>query len=260
MLSQLRMLMPEGMLERSPQWALAGLALGVLLWAAGGAFSRYITTLVAVAVGTSIGMRIPSWLGWQIDGMGTGVAGALLFGLSGYLLHRTWIGLWLAAMLILWSGVAVWMAVGHGATLPMPQWHGTLRDTFALLWQGLPPSLNPRLPLACAAAMTVSVVGTVFCPKFSRCMTYSLIGTTLCIVMGLIVVQSAEVTWLETIEPRISLQVTALLVFLALGMGLQWWLLPESPVAERKAVSRRGNLRRSEDLLQPIRAAQVVNA
>src|SRR5580700_9659647 len=109
MLSQLRMLMPDGMLERSPQWALAGLALGVLLWAAGGAFSRYITTLVAVAVGTSIGMRIPSWLGWQIDGMGTGVAGALLLGLSGYLLHRTWIGVWLAGVLILWSGIAVWM-------------------------------------------------------------------------------------------------------------------------------------------------------
>lgn len=80
MLSQMLMLMPQGLLGRSPQWAIAGAAIGVLLWAAGGAFSRYLTTLVAVAIGTTIGMRLPSWLGWQIDGMGTGVAGGAAAG------------------------------------------------------------------------------------------------------------------------------------------------------------------------------------
>lgn len=260
MLSQLRMLMPDGMLERSPQWALAGLALGVLLWAVGGVFSRYITTLVAVAVGTSIGLRIPSWLGWQIDGMGTGVAGALLFGLSGYLLHRTWIAGWLAGILMLWSGTAVWMALGQGASLPMPQWHGNLRDSFAALWQSLPSSLNPRLPLACAAAFAASLLTSVFCPKFSKCVAYSLTGTTLSIAMGLIVVRNTQPPWLDAISPQIPAQLAALLGVVALGAGIQWWLLPESPVADRKPVVPPPNQRRSDEVLHPIRAAQIANA
>lgn len=259
MFSQLLMLMPEALLGRSPQWALAGAAVGVLLWATGGTFSRYLTTLVAVAIGTSIGMRLPSWLGWQIDGMGTGVAGALLLGLSGYLLHRTWIGLWLALILVVWSGVGVWLALGHGENLPLPQWHGNLRDTFAALWQSLPTSLNPKLPLACAAALTLSVLSNVFCPKFSRCITYSLIGTTLAVVMGLIVVQGGQGAWLGALAPQMPVQVVLLLGVVALGTGIQWWLLPESPVVDRKAVVRRAGPDRSDEVLRSIGSAQVAS-
>ncbi len=260
MLSQMLMLMPQGLLGRSPQWAIAGAAIGVLLWAAGGAFSRYLTTLVAVAIGTTIGMRLPSWLGWQIDGMGTGVAGALLLGLSGYLLHRTWVGLWLALVLVSWSGVAVWLALGHGATLPMPQWHGNLRDSFSALWQALPAPLNPKLPLACAAALTASVVASVFWPKFSKCMTYSLIGTTLAFVMGVIAVHGIQSAWIDAIAPSISAQVAGLLGIVGVGAGLQWWLLPESPLVERKAVERRPISHSSEDATQRVGVAQVANA
>ncbi len=248
MVPELIALVPERLHRCPPELALTAVGAGVALWAVGGVFSRYMTTLVAVAVGTFIGLRAPGWLGWQIDGMGTGVAGALLLGTSGYLLHRTWIGLWLAGLLSAWCGVGVWIQLGDGSVLPAFHWRGALGASFTDLWHHLPPNLHPQLPLGCAVGATAGVLMSVLWPKFSRCFTYSLIGTTLTILMGVVAAGNQNPSWLTSVHPSPMVELAALLIFVLLGIVVQWRLMPESPrVTDAGAKPAR---KRSEHVLE----------
>src|SRR3954447_26189942 len=78
-------------------------ALGVMMWIAGGRVSRSILALVGVAAGTVIGMHLPEWRGWHVDGMGLAVGAALLLGSAMFFMHRTCIGLLLGLGMMLWA-------------------------------------------------------------------------------------------------------------------------------------------------------------
>src|SRR5206468_9593604 len=78
--------------------ALVGSAAGFVLWLAGSRFSRSLVTLLAVTVGAVLGMHLPGWFDWPIEGMGLAVGGAMVLGLSGFLLHNTWVGLSLSGL------------------------------------------------------------------------------------------------------------------------------------------------------------------
>ena len=121
-------------------------------------FSRPLITLIAVALGTWAGMHVPSWQGWKIDGMGLGVAGALVLGTSGYLLHRTWVGAGLAIILAAWLGAAAIQIGDPTAVLPAFHLGFSLIDSMTDLWKALPTSLYPALPIACAAGVTAGAV------------------------------------------------------------------------------------------------------
>jgi len=107
MLREFLALLPESLGECSLGIAIGGALLGLVLWLAGARFSRSLVTLIGVAIGTSVGMRLPGWLGWSIDGMAIGVGGAVVLGASGYLLHRSWIGLYLGALSVALGGGGV---------------------------------------------------------------------------------------------------------------------------------------------------------
>src|SRR5687768_12184326 len=122
--------------------ALVGSAAGVVLWLAGSRFSRSLVTLLAVSIGALIGMQLPAWFGWEIDGMGVAVGGAMVLGLSGYLLHNTWVGMALSAMLVLWAGTAAWVLAGGGVTpgdVPWPSldWSAEPHVILATVWRAL---------------------------------------------------------------------------------------------------------------------------
>ena len=119
---------------------LAGMFIGAVLWLTGARFSRSLVTLSAVSMGAIIGMQLPEWMGWDVSGMGPAVGGAMVFGLSGFLLHRMWIGLALGTVLSMWALLILWAVTAQGQTWERPPVdESTTIATYAPeLWQALP--------------------------------------------------------------------------------------------------------------------------
>jgi hypothetical protein len=213
--------------------AIGGAIIGVALWLAGARFSRSLVTLMAVAIGTSVGVRLPGWLGWNIDGMAIGVGGAVLLGASGYLLHRTWIGMYLALLLAVWAGAGSWMALDHGASLSWPSidWSTGIFATAQAVWTQM--TLKPIRVVAIAAGigLFVGVVMTIFWPKLSGVMTWSLAGVTLVLCMLVAARQMIPVNWAGVLDASGMIQGAALLGLVALGATIQWVITPRAQSA-----------------------------
>ena len=115
-------LLPDGVNQVPIGAAILLCALGFVLWLFGGRVSRSVLVLAAVAAGTVLGMRLPGWRGWQVDGMGLAVGGAMLCGGMVFFMHSTCIGLLLSGALTLWTGLGLWIFMGGGAN-----WDGAPR-------------------------------------------------------------------------------------------------------------------------------------
>src|SRR5262245_56130142 len=86
-----------------------GTVVGAALWLLGAKISRPLVTLLTVLGGAMIGMHLPQWFGWQISGAGPAVGGAVVLGVSGYVLHRMWVGIGLGSVLALWAAMGTWL-------------------------------------------------------------------------------------------------------------------------------------------------------
>jgi hypothetical protein len=193
-------LLPDALVRCPPVRAEACAVLGVILWIVGGRFSRSILTLVAVAAGTFIGMRLPARFGWQIDGMGIGVGGAVVLGTCAFLFHRTFVGLLLSGGLILWAGIAVWIFMagsGHWDWSGV-YWDGDMVQYLRQAWHGLPRQVSQVFPAACFAALTLGIAIAVFLPKLAKVTAHSLIGVTLMTVMTAIIMLTVRPHWLRS--------------------------------------------------------------
>src|SRR5947207_3042432 len=85
--------------------ALAGALIGGVLWLCGSRFSRSLITLLGVAVGASLGLRVPQWTGAPLSNWATAMGGAVILGASGFVFHRLWIGIALAIILTGWTAM-----------------------------------------------------------------------------------------------------------------------------------------------------------
>lgn len=241
MLRELLGLMPERILSCSLGAALTLAVVGAGLWLAGARFSRSLTTLIAVAIGTTVGLHLPGWLGWSIDGMGLAVGGAVILGASGYLLDRTWVGLWLGAILSIWAGAAVCLLMAGGTAWKWPAIAGA-GGVWALLsrqWEQLPSQLNPAMPLACAAGFAAGVLLTVLWPTLSKVLTWSLAGTTLFVVMGGVAMQNGRPQWFAKVPGHAPAQWLGLAVLVLLGSVVQWGLTPRTSTTPPPAQPQR---------------------
>jgi hypothetical protein len=219
---------------------IGGVIIGVALWLVGARFSRSLVTLMAVAIGTSIGVRLPGWLGWNIDGMAIGVGGAVLLGVSGYLLHRTWIGLYLGLLLAVWAGAGSWMALDRAGTMTWPRidWSGggvaALHDVWTQL--NLPPVRG--IAIAAGIGLLVGVVMTIFWPKLSGVTTWSLAGVTLVSSMFAAATQTMHLNWAGALDASGMIQGAALVGLVVLGASVQWLLTPRAEKAWGGVVKR----------------------
>src|SRR5437763_7546556 len=98
MLREVLSLLPQNLVDRPPMVLLGAAGAGAILALVGARFSRAIVTLTAVGLGAFLGLHGPAWMGWSIDTIGAAFCGAIVLGLSGFILHRAWLGLRLAGL------------------------------------------------------------------------------------------------------------------------------------------------------------------
>ena len=208
--------------------AFAGTAAGAVLWLAGSRFSRSLVTLLAVSLGAVLGSNLPEWMGWSVDAMGVAFVGALVLGLTGYLLHTTWIGLSLSLVLALWVGVAAWLTVGGGERFAVPtvDASGNIEAILADVWRALPGDLPRVMPFALGAALVGGVAITVLSPKLGRVLTYTMVGLSMLVVMGVTAMRMSRPDWLVMLPRSFPTQATILLGMVATGVLIQWRLTP----------------------------------
>src|SRR5688500_7543356 len=137
-------ILPQAPLQPALVGAIAGAVLGFALWLVGARLSRPLVTWFAVGVGAAVGMQVPGWLGWNVSGMSFAVVGAITFGVSGYVLQTTWLGLALGMALAFWSCLVSWVALSEGAGWQAPAIDWSVRAHLILntIWRSLPDPLD----------------------------------------------------------------------------------------------------------------------
>lgn len=224
--------LPRGFEEATGRYALlvafAGTAVGTVLWLAGSRFSRPLVTLLAVSLGAVLGVHAPRWFGWSVDSMGVAFLGALALGLTGYLLHTTWIGLGLSLVLALWMGVAAWLTVGGGEPLRWPAVNlaADVEVILSDIWRSLPGDLPRVMPLAVAGALAGGIVITVLSPKLGRVLTYTMVGLSILVVMGVTAMRMSRPDWLVVLPRSFPTQAALLLGMVMVGVLTQWRQTP----------------------------------
>src|SRR5256885_16641087 len=103
MIQRLLVLLPQQISSLSLMIAVAGAVLGGILWLGGSRFSRTLMTLISVSTGALVGLQFPKWFSVGLEGWATAVLGALVFGITGYALHKVWVGLGLGLVLAVWA-------------------------------------------------------------------------------------------------------------------------------------------------------------
>jgi len=230
-------LLPDALVHWPPARAGVCAGVGALLWLCGARFSRSILTLVAVACGTVIGMHLPAWYGWHVDGMGLGVGGAILLGSIVFLFHGACIGLLLGGGMMLWAGTAVWLAMageGHWDWRAV-HWEGDMIQFCRQAWEGLPHVVSRAFPVACFAGLAGGIAIAVFLPRIAKALAHSLIGVTLMIVMGALAVRTTHPGWPWSSAKFDRSQALVLIGLVLAGAVLQWLITPPAKASGSKA-------------------------
>ncbi len=228
MFQQLLTLLPHGFSTITLIAAVVGSLVGAALWLAGSQFSRSILTLTGVALGTGIGMKLPEWRGWNVDMMGPAVGGAVILGVSAFALHRLWVGVWLGLVLAVWTSLAIWATVGHGAN-----WHWlaysadqTLPNYSSDLWDTLPADMQKYLPWFTGAAMISGIATAVAWPRIGMVVMWSAAGLSMLITLGAIALSRLSPGALNHLPRQMPSQLGVLMGLVAVGALLQWRMMP----------------------------------
>ncbi len=224
MVQQLLPLLPHDIGQAALAAALFGTLVGVGLWLAGARFSRPMITLLGVSLGAILGRALPGWMSWNLNTMAASVGGAVVLGMSGYVLHRVWVGLGLGLVLACWAVLATWTFAGESAT---PTWPavdaGANPWTFAAAaWENVPLNVRKLLPYACGSALISGFLPALLWPRAAVVLLYSALGTSLLVGMGLIAVENGRPDWITVVPAHSWAQVTTLLGFVAFGAVVQW--------------------------------------
>jgi hypothetical protein len=206
-----------------------GTIAGLVLWLIGERIGRVVLTLLAVAMGTAIGMKIPQWFQWSIDPMATGTGLALVLGLGAYTLHRFWLGAWLGALLTMWAALGAWVVLGHN-NWHYPTFHQSQPITKYCydIWNSFPSDMQRWLPYLAAISMIVAMATAVLWPRFGSRLFWSATGTSLMFCMGSILLSHYRPAVLQRLPRQFWSQLAALGGAVALGMLVQWQLGPKS--------------------------------
>lgn len=228
MLREILSLLPQGMVDRPPALLLAAAGAGAVLAVVGGRFTRSLVTLSAVGAGAVLGLHAPAWFGLSVDAIGAAFCGAIVLGVSGFVLHRTWIGLLLSTLLMTYAGVFTWIMLAGDVKWSMPQLDGS-QDMPAILstiWRSLPAALYPSLPIAIFVAAALGILVAVLWPRVARVACCSVLGGGVLVVAGGLATQKNWPQVYNSIPDHVALELAIFLGFLLLASCIQWVFLP----------------------------------
>jgi hypothetical protein len=228
MIQQFLALLPRQINSLALAIAIAGAVLGGLLWLGGSRFSRTLMTLISVSTGGLVGLQLPRWFGWGLEGWATAVLGALVLGISGYVLHKLWVGLGLGLVLAVWAamGTLLVCADPKGFVWPVGVQGSTLQSHWVDLWNSLTPEARKLLPFACCAGLLSGICATLLWPRLGIVLLYSTAGISLLVGLGTTALYSAKREWLNIIPSKTSSQLILLFSMVAFGAVLQWRCIP----------------------------------
>jgi hypothetical protein len=204
--------------------AMVGSLVGLSLWIAGAQFSQSILTLAAVAMGTSIGMRLPVWGHWQIDPMAPAVAGAIVLGVSAYAFHRVWVGIWLGVVLSTWASLVLWATRGPAFHWRWPEYDPgqTLPQYLTNLWQNVPETMQQCLGFTAAAAMLVGISAALLWPRVGIALLWSAAGVSLLLPAAATAISRLDPQALRHIPRQTCDQLALLAGLVGIGAIFQW--------------------------------------
>jgi hypothetical protein len=226
--------------------ALVGSLIGLAMWITGARFSRSILTLAAVAMGTSIGMKLPLWCKWQIDPMAPAVAGAIVLGVSAYAFHRVWVGAWLGAVLSVWAALVLWATRGAAFHWRWPQYDSaqTLPQYFSTLWQNVPDQMQQCLGFSAAAAMLVGISAAILWPRIGIALLWSAAGVSVLLPAAVTALAQLDPQVLRHVPRQTTDQLALLAGIVGLGAVFQW---RTNPLIEPTAPASGGGGEKSSD-------------
>jgi len=234
MIQKLLLLLPHDGGSGALRVAFGGAAIGAVLWLAGARFSRSLIALLAVAAGAMLGMFLPRWLGWSINGMATTVGGAIFFGILGYGGHRAWVAAALGVVLAAWATLAAWVICPGSREWTWPAFSSlaALPEYATQLWRVLPPNIAKVLPYVAGAGLLSGVCIAALWPRLGIVLLYSTLGLTLLLGTGLFAAEVRYNHWLAVIPAATWMQVITLCCLVAFGAVVQWRLAPAAkPIA-----------------------------
>jgi hypothetical protein len=204
--------------------AMAGAAVGAVLWLSGARFSRTLVGLVAVAIGAVAGMELPAWMGWTISGAAPAVALALAAGVAGFVFHRLWIGLGLGLVLAGWAFLATWVLLKAPVPFvwPAATAGASASDYIVELWHSLPANVAQVLPVVCGGAVMLGLATTILWPSLAIATAWSAAGASLLASLGSAAMEFGRPQWAALLPQQLLSQVLALAVLVAVGIAAQW--------------------------------------
>ena len=225
MFQELQPLLPKEIGTLTLVLAILGTVLGAGLWLLGARYSRSLITLVLVSAGGWIGLFLPHWFGWHIDGWATAILSAIALGAGGFVMPRFWVGIGLGIMLSLAATIGFWRVYGDpGWMLPKIEVGATAVTYINATWQSLPASVRHALPFTTGVMLLVGLVAGLIWPRLSVVLLYSIVGVGLLATAGLWLLRFARPQWATSLPATKLSQAMTLAGLIALGAFVQWHL------------------------------------
>jgi hypothetical protein len=241
MLQELLLLLPKEAPSGAATIATIVAVAGLVFWAIAAKFSRFMVTLLLVAIGATIGMQVPTWLGWSIDGAGPAVAASVILGVSGFILHGFWMGLGLGIVAATWVALACWMMLRGETTWiwPASSEYPSIAAYSAALWQQLPGPMQRILPFGAAASLITGVAMAILWPRLTMALMWSFTGLTMLTLGSIAAASYGHPDLLLRLPGSTGAQAGILAMLLVVGAVIQWKLAParrRAPPAAAKKV------------------------
>jgi hypothetical protein len=226
MFRQIGPLLPQQLGTLATVFAMIGTFIGVGLWLIGARFSRSLITLCLVSAGGWIGLFLPHWFGWNVDGWATAIGLALILGGSGFVMHRFWVGVGLGAVLAGWAAVAIAVFCKNAESWAFPK--APLDTGFvayiSIAWQTLPGDIQRFLMIGCGTAMLSGLAAATLWPRVGIVILYSMTGVSLVVGLGSITRDAVPPRWLGAMPAQTSARAMMIGGLVLVGALLQWKL------------------------------------
>jgi hypothetical protein len=215
--------------------SIGGVLAGLIMWLVGARFSRGIVTLIAVSIGALVGLRMPHWFSVPLGAWATAIGGALMLGITGYALHRMWVGAGLAVLLALWAGILVWniYCSGRVGTFPDRVAGMGIQDYWTQVWNCLPRDFRRIGPFLCGLAVIFGVTISVFWSRAAAVMLYSVLGVSVLMIMGMMGIAISKPSLLGILPSQTGTQIATFGGMVLFGAVVNWLTSPRSVMEDQ---------------------------